>query len=110
MSTGSTIVGAGHYQPAQVLTNADLADHRRHQRRVDPEPGRDPGAPHRRHPTNRSTRWPRRAADKAVANAGIDRADIDLVLVATCTAIDRSPNIAARVAARLGLGTRPRST
>jgi 3-oxoacyl-[acyl-carrier-protein] synthase-3 len=44
-----------------------------------------------------------RAAEKAVANAGLDVAEIDMVVVATCTAIDRSPNIAARVAARLGL-------
>jgi 3-oxoacyl-[acyl-carrier-protein] synthase-3 len=45
-----------------------------------------------------------RAAEKAVANAGLDVAEIDMVVVATCTALDRSPNIAARVAARLGLG------
>jgi 3-oxoacyl-[acyl-carrier-protein] synthase-3 len=45
-----------------------------------------------------------RAADKAIANAGLDVTEIDYVVVATCTAIDRSPNIAARVAARLGLG------
>jgi 3-oxoacyl-[acyl-carrier-protein] synthase-3 len=46
-----------------------------------------------------------RAADKAIANAGIDKTEIDYVIVATCTALDRSPNMASRVAARLGLGS-----
>jgi 3-oxoacyl-[acyl-carrier-protein] synthase-3 len=43
------------------------------------------------------------AAAKALAAAGLSPADIDLVLVATSTAIDRSPNMAARVANRLGI-------
>jgi 3-oxoacyl-[acyl-carrier-protein] synthase-3 len=43
------------------------------------------------------------AAAKALAAAGLAPHDIDLVLVATSTAIDRSPNTAARVAARLGI-------
>ncbi|WP_069621959.1 beta-ketoacyl-ACP synthase 3, partial [Streptomyces niveus] len=45
------------------------------------------------------------AAAKALAAAGLTPADIDLVLVATSTAIDRSPNMAARVAARLAMGS-----
>jgi 3-oxoacyl-[acyl-carrier-protein] synthase-3 len=43
------------------------------------------------------------AAAKALATAGLTPDDIDLVLVATSTAVDRSPNMAARVAARLGV-------
>jgi 3-oxoacyl-[acyl-carrier-protein] synthase-3 len=43
------------------------------------------------------------AAAKALAAAGLAPGDIDLVLVATSTAVDRSPNMAARVAARLGI-------
>jgi 3-oxoacyl-[acyl-carrier-protein] synthase-3 len=43
------------------------------------------------------------AGAKALASAGYLPQDIDLVLVATSTAIDRSPNMAARVAARLGM-------
>jgi 3-oxoacyl-[acyl-carrier-protein] synthase-3 len=43
------------------------------------------------------------AAAKALAAAGLTPGDIDLVLVATSTAVDRSPNMAARVAARLGI-------
>ncbi|APY84444.1 MULTISPECIES: beta-ketoacyl-ACP synthase III [Streptomyces] len=45
------------------------------------------------------------AAAKAVARAGVDAADIDLVLVATCTAVDRMPSTAARVAHQLGVPT-----
>ncbi|MDX3001085.1 ketoacyl-ACP synthase III [Kribbella solani] len=101
--TGSRVVALGHYQPERVLTNAELATMVetndewiqsrvgiRERRIAAPDESVDEMA------------W--RAADKAVANAGLDVAEIDYVVVATCTAIDRSPNIAARVAARLGLG------
>ncbi|MFJ2743451.1 beta-ketoacyl-ACP synthase III [Streptomyces sp. NPDC087440] len=102
--TGSRIVALGHYQPAKVLTNADLAElvdtsdewissrvgiKTRHV--AGPDEPVDELAAH--------------AAAKALASAGLDPADIDLVLVATSTAIDRSPNMAARVAARLGMGS-----
>ena len=43
------------------------------------------------------------AADKALANSGLTAADIDLVVVATCTSVDRCPNVASRVAAKLGI-------
>lgn len=102
--TGSRIVALGHYQPAKVLTNADLAKlvdtsdewitsrvgiRTRHM--AGPDEPVDELAAH--------------AGAKALASAGLDPADIDLVLVATSTAIDRSPNMAARVAARLGMGS-----
>ncbi|MGK5643559.1 3-oxoacyl-ACP synthase, partial [Streptomyces sp. URMC 126] len=45
------------------------------------------------------------AAAKALAGSGLSADEIDLVLVATCTAVDRSPNTAARVAAQLGLSS-----
>ncbi|TDW60575.1 beta-ketoacyl-ACP synthase III [Kribbella pratensis] len=101
--TGSRVVALGHYQPERVLTNDELATMVetndewiqsrvgiRERRIAAPDESVDEMA------------W--RAADKAIANAGLDIAEIDYVVVATCTAIDRSPNIAARVAARLGLG------
>ncbi|MFC5958837.1 beta-ketoacyl-ACP synthase III [Streptomyces pratens] len=99
---GSRIAAVGHYQPARVLTNEDLAGmvdtsdewitsrvgiRTRHI--AGPEEPVDELAAH--------------AAAKALAAAGRTPADIDLVLVATSTAIDRSPNMAARVAARLGI-------
>ncbi|WP_055696316.1 beta-ketoacyl-ACP synthase III [Streptomyces prasinopilosus] len=99
---GSRIAAVGHYQPARVLTNEDLAGlvdtsdewitsrvgiRTRHI--AGPDEPVDELAAH--------------AAAKALATAGRTPADIDLVLVATSTAIDRSPNMAARVAARLGI-------
>ncbi|MEU6929503.1 beta-ketoacyl-ACP synthase III [Streptomyces sp. NPDC046385] len=102
--TGTRIAALGHYQPAKVLTNADLAAlvdtsddwitsrvgiRTRHM--AGPEEPVDELAAH--------------AGGKALAAAGLTAADIDLVLVATSTAIDRSPNTAARVAARLGMAS-----
>ncbi|MFF4211744.1 beta-ketoacyl-ACP synthase III [Streptomyces sp. NPDC001796] len=99
---GSRVTAVGHYQPAKVLTNEDLAGmvdtsdewirtrvgiRTRHIAGAD-EPV-DELAAH--------------AAAKALAAAGLAPGDIDLVLVATCTTVDRSPNTAARVAARLGM-------
>ena len=43
------------------------------------------------------------AAEKALADSGLTAADIDLVVVATCSSVDRCPNVATRVAARLGI-------
>ncbi|MFF5473909.1 beta-ketoacyl-ACP synthase III [Streptomyces achromogenes] len=99
---GSRIVAIGHYQPARVLTNDDLAAMVdtsdewirsrvgiRTRRIAGPDEPVDELAAH--------------AAAKALAAAGLTPDDIDLVLVATSTAIDRSPNTAARVAARLGI-------
>ncbi|MFI1171326.1 beta-ketoacyl-ACP synthase III [Streptomyces melanogenes] len=101
---GSRVVALGHYQPAKVLTNDELAAmvetsdewissrvgiRTRHV--AGPDEPVDELAAH--------------AGAKALAAAGLTPADIDLVLVATSTAIDRSPNTAARVAARLGMGS-----
>ncbi|MFF2774576.1 beta-ketoacyl-ACP synthase III [Streptomyces sp. NPDC058052] len=102
--TGTRIAALGHYQPAKVLTNHDLAElvdtsdewilsrvgiRTRHM--AGPEEPVDELAAH--------------AAGKALAAAGLAPGDIDYVIVATSTAIDRSPNTAARVAARLGMGS-----
>ncbi|MFC8506550.1 beta-ketoacyl-ACP synthase III [Streptomyces sp. NPDC057411] len=102
--TGTRIAALGHYQPAKVLTNHDLAAlvdtsdewitsrvgiRTRHV--AGPEEPVDELAAH--------------AGGKALAAAGLAADDIDLVLVATSTAIDRSPNTAARVAARLGMAS-----
>ncbi|MFJ5773064.1 beta-ketoacyl-ACP synthase III [Streptomyces sp. NPDC093094] len=99
---GSRIAAVGHYQPARVLTNAELAD------MVDTSDEwiRSRVGIHTRHiagPDEPVDELAAHAAAKALAGAGLDPADIDLVLVATSTAVDRSPNMAARVAARLGI-------
>ncbi|MFF5476432.1 beta-ketoacyl-ACP synthase III [Streptomyces sp. NPDC012935] len=99
---GSRIAAVGHYQPARVLTNEELAG------MVDTS---DEWITSRvgirtRHiagPDEPVDELAAHAAAKALAAAGLTPADIDLVLVATSTAIDRSPNMAARVAARIGV-------
>ncbi|WP_371668234.1 ketoacyl-ACP synthase III [Streptomyces sp. NBC_00289] len=99
---GSRIAAVGHYQPAKVLTNEDLA------RLVDTSDEwiRSRVGIRTRHiagPDEPVDELAGHAAAKALAAAGLTPADIDLVLVATSTAVDRSPNMAARVAARLGI-------
>ena len=104
--TGSRVVALGHYQPAKVLTNEDLAA------MVDTtdEWIRSRVGIRTRHvagPDEPVDELAFHAAGKALAGAGLTPDDIDLVLVATSTAVDRSPNTAARVAARLGMGGSP---
>lgn len=97
----SRLVALGHYQPSRVVTNHDLA------KLVDTSDEwiRDRvGIVTRRIADNETVAdMASAAAGKALANSGLSAADIDLVVVATCTAIDRSPNVACRVAARLGI-------
>ncbi|MEV6652003.1 beta-ketoacyl-ACP synthase III [Streptomyces sp. NPDC051219] len=102
--TGSRVVALGHYQPAKVLTNDDLAA------LVDTSDEwiRSRVGIRTRHvagPDEPVDELAAHAGAKALAAAGVTPGDIDLVLVATSTAIDRSPNMAARVAARLGMGS-----
>ncbi|MFD8826585.1 beta-ketoacyl-ACP synthase III [Streptomyces sp. NPDC059605] len=100
--TGSRVVALGHYQPAKVLTNDDLAA------MVDTS---DEWITSRvgirtRHiggPDEPVDELAAHAGAKALAGAGLRPAEVDLVLVATSTAIDRSPSMSARVAARLGM-------
>ena len=99
---GSRIAAVGHYQPAKVLTNEDVAA------LVDTSDEwiRSRVGIRTRHvagPDEPVDELAAHAAAKALASAGLAPGDIDLVLVATSTAVDRSPNMAARVAARLGM-------
>ncbi|MEU6372306.1 beta-ketoacyl-ACP synthase III [Streptomyces sp. NPDC046909] len=99
---GSRITAVGHYQPAKVLTNEDLAG------MVDTSDEwiRSRVGIRTRHvagPDEPVDELAAHAAAKALAAAGLVPGDIDLVLVATSTAVDRSPNMAARVAKRLGI-------
>ncbi|WP_445397423.1 beta-ketoacyl-ACP synthase III [Streptomyces sp. LE64] len=99
---GTRIAALGHYQPSGVLTNEDLAG------MVDTS---DEWITSRVGIRTRHIAGPEEPVDelaahagaKALATAGITPSDIDLVVVATSTAIDRSPSTAARVAARLGM-------
>ncbi|WP_405778552.1 beta-ketoacyl-ACP synthase III [Streptomyces sp. NBC_00859] len=99
---GSRLVALGHYQPQKVLTNEVLAE------MVDTS---DEWIQSRvgirtRHVAGEDESvadMAAEAAQKALANAGLTGAEIDLVVVATCTSHDRSPNVAARVSSRLGI-------
>ncbi|MGW4897802.1 beta-ketoacyl-ACP synthase III [Kitasatospora sp. NPDC004240] len=99
--SGSRIVALGHYQPPKVLTNDDLA------KLVDTDDEwiRTRVGIRSRHIAQEETLvdMAAEAAQKALANSGRSAADVDLVVVATCTAVERSPNTAASVAARLGI-------
>ena len=100
--TGSRIVSVGHYQPSRVLTNDDLAE------MVETNDAwiRDRvGIETRRIAAGDETvaDMASAAAEKALAGSGLTAADIDMVVVATCSSVDRCPNVATRVANRLGI-------
>jgi 3-oxoacyl-[acyl-carrier-protein] synthase-3 len=100
-SPGAKIVSMGHYQPARVVTNDDLA----HMVDTDDQWIRDRvGIVTRRIAESETVAdMATAAAGKALANSGLAAGDIDLVVVATCSSIDRCPNVATRVAAKLGI-------
>jgi 3-oxoacyl-[acyl-carrier-protein] synthase-3 len=99
---GSRIAALGHHQPSRVLANADL------ERIVDTNDAwirQRTGIATRRiaNEGESVTDMAAAAAAKALAASGVPPAEIGLVTVATCTAIDRCPSIAAQIAARLGI-------
>ncbi|MFI6132071.1 beta-ketoacyl-ACP synthase III [Micromonospora sp. NPDC051141] len=98
---GSRIAAMGHYQPSRVVTNDELAQF------VDTNDEwiRDRVGIATRRIAGEETvaDMATAAAGKALASSGLTAADIDLVVVATCTSVDRSPNVACRVAAKLGV-------
>lgn len=100
--TGSRIISFGHYQPSRVLTNDDLAQ------MVDTNDAwirERVGVVTRRIAAAEESvaDMGAAAAEKALASSGLTATDIDLVVVATCSAMDRCPNMATRVAHRLGI-------
>lgn len=99
--TGARIAGLGTYRPAKVVTNDDLA------RRVDTSDAwirTRTGIASRRIADESETivAMAVAAGGKALADAGITAADLDLVLVATCTNRSQIPGAAPQVAYRLG--------
>lgn len=99
---GARVLALGDYQPAKVVTNDDLA------RTVDTN---DEWIRSRVGIVERRIAGPDEdivdlavhAGGKALAGSGLAAADIDLVIVATCSAESPIPNHAARVAHRLGI-------
>ncbi|GAA3440931.1 beta-ketoacyl-ACP synthase III [Planomonospora venezuelensis] len=99
---GAKVLAFGHYQPSNVVTNDDLAETMEtsdewirsrvgiRERRIAP-------------PSESEIDLAVQAGGKALAASGLSAADIDLVIVATCTLETQIPNAAGRVAARLGI-------
>jgi 3-oxoacyl-[acyl-carrier-protein] synthase-3 len=101
-SAGSRVAGIGHYQPPTVVTNDDLVargvptNDEWIQSRV--------GIAERRFATDETMLdMAANAASKALANSGIAPAEVDLVILATCTGKQQVPGGAAELASRLGI-------
>ncbi|MGA7052679.1 MAG: beta-ketoacyl-ACP synthase III [Mycobacterium sp.] len=96
------IVGIGHYRPATILSNDDLA------RIVDTS---DEWIRSRVGVINRHIAAEHEsvadmavaAAGKALAAAGVEGGEVDLVITATCTLEAPVPGVSATIAARLGI-------
>jgi 3-oxoacyl-[acyl-carrier-protein] synthase III len=102
VAAGAQILAFGGYQPAQVVTNDDLAatldtTDEWIRSRVGIASRRIAG------PDESLADMAVAAGGKALAASGLPAADIDLVIVATCTAEAPIPNIAATAATRLGV-------
>jgi 3-oxoacyl-[acyl-carrier-protein] synthase-3 len=98
---GAALVGVGMAVPEQVMTNAAIAD------RLGVDEGwisRRTGTSERRvaAPGQRLDEFAAAAARAALAQAGIDAADVDAVLVGTTSAEEMSPHAAPLIAADIG--------
>lgn len=103
MSRSSRILGFGHHAPGRKVENPEIEN------RLGLEPGwieRRTGIRSRFWATNEDTLsgLAAQAGDMALADAGIDRGDIGLLLLATSTPDHLLPPSAPLVAHRLGLG------
>jgi 3-oxoacyl-[acyl-carrier-protein] synthase-3 len=101
-TTGARILAFGAYRPARVVTNDEIAQ----QVDTNDEWIRSRvGIASRRiaGPDESLTDMATAAGGKALAASGLSSGDIDLVIVATCTAEAPIPSTAASVATRLGI-------
>ncbi|HEY6498372.1 MAG TPA: beta-ketoacyl-ACP synthase III [Streptosporangiaceae bacterium] len=99
---GARILAFGGYQPDNVVTNDDLAavmdtNDEWIRSRVGIISRRIAG------PEETVADMAVAAAGKAIANSGVSPSEIDLVIVATCSAEAPIPNVSAGVASRLGI-------
>ena len=100
---GTGILGMGHYRPANVITNDDLVA-----RGVDTNDEwvrTRVGIAERRwaDPDETVVDMAETAASKAMAASGVGAADIDFVIVATCTMPEPVPAAAPQLSSRLGI-------
>jgi 3-oxoacyl-[acyl-carrier-protein] synthase-3 len=101
--TGTRILGLGHYRPANVVTNTDLIA-----RGVDTDDEwikSRVGIAERRwaDPDETVVDMAEAAGSKALAASGVNVAEVDLVLVASCTMPTPVPAAAPQLATRLGI-------
>ncbi|HTI85730.1 MAG TPA: beta-ketoacyl-ACP synthase III [Alphaproteobacteria bacterium] len=101
MMRRAVVAGCGAYLPERVLTNDEIA------RTLDTSDEwirERTGIRERRiaAPGQATSDLATRAADKALAKAGVDAADIDLIVLATSTPDDTFPATAVKVQAALG--------
>jgi len=102
MARRSIALGSGAYLPERILTNAELAE------RVDTtdEWIRARTGIQQRHiaaPGERTSDLAVKAATAALADAGVDAADLDLIVLATATPDQTFPSTATSVQAALGM-------
>ena len=102
-ASATRIRGLGHYRPANVVTNHDLIA-----RGVDTDDEwvkSRVGIAERRwaDPDETVVDMAEQAASKALAASGVSTAEVDLVLVATCTMPSPVPAAAPELASRLGI-------
>lgn len=100
---GARILGLGHYRPSNVVTNHDLIA-----RGVDTDDEwikSRVGIAERRwaDPDETVVDMAEQAGSKALAASGVPAAEVDLVIVATCTMPTPVPSAAPSVASRLGI-------
>ncbi|GGM06139.1 beta-ketoacyl-ACP synthase III [Nakamurella endophytica] len=99
---GARVAGLGHYRPDRVVTNDDLAqtldtNDEWVRTRVGIQERRFAG------PDESVVSMGAIAAAKAMAEAGVTAADVDAVIVATCTLPTQIPHAATQIAGRLGI-------
>ncbi|MCU1676769.1 MAG: fabH1 [Frankiales bacterium] len=102
MTYGATILGLGDYRPSQIISNDDMAklvetSDEWIRSRVGIVNRRKAGA------DETVVSMAVAAGAKAIADAGIDVTEIDLVLVATCSLLATMPHAAPSVATALGI-------
>ena len=100
---GARLLGMGHYRPSNVITNHDLIA-----RGVDTDDEwikTRVGIAERRwaDPDETIVDMAEAAGSKALATSGVSAADVDFVIVATCTMPEPVPAAAPQLAARLGI-------
>lgn len=101
-TAGSQVVALGHYTPERVMTNGELAT----MMDTSDEWIRSRVGIQTRHiagPEDTVAHMAHQAARMAIETGDVDTDEIDMVIVATVTSRDRSPNAAGRVALELGL-------